>query len=94
MKHFLLIAVISLVLPAVHAADDCIIDPELMNKGVWAEPHFRAPGEPEREVASDEQLEYEREPSQYLDVLAKIPSSEPTVSRIWVERKILSEDGE
>jgi hypothetical protein len=79
---------------AVVPVSDTIIDPELMNKGVWAEPYFRGPGETPRDTASsdDPNKKQEKEPEQYLDVLTEIPSSEPTLSRAWVEHKALSED--
>lgn len=80
---------------AVVAEANTIIDPQLMNKGVWAEPYFRSPGEAPREVASQDAetaVNNEKSPDQYLDVLAQIPFSEPSLSRVWAERKILNSD--
>ncbi len=78
------------------STSDTIIDPELMNKGVWAEPYFRGPNEPARETASNEStanaINNEKLPEQYLDVVEKIPTSEPALSRSWVEYKALHDD--
>ncbi len=100
-KHFFLMAIFVFLGQFAWAQDESdsgvtIIDPSLMNKGVWAEPYFRAPGESPRETASQEAIASaatnEKSPQQYLDVLEKIPSSQPTIQRSWVEHKALSED--
>jgi len=93
MKHIITTLILVLGSTFAHAADDCIIDTELMNKDVWAEPVFRAPGE--RSVADESSAEAkpaESDPTQYLDVLAKIPFSEPTVHKVWLEHRILNRD--
>jgi len=97
MKYLALILLMLCGFGKAFAADggDTIIDPELMNKGVWAEPYFRGPNEPARETASDEAAKVaagEKTPEQYLDVLQKIPSSDPAVSRTWLEHKAMNED--
>lgn len=83
-------------------AGETIIDPELMNQETWAEPYFPS----DEEVAKMAAEEAQREPSskvaaneapvknadEYLDVLKNIPSSEPTLSRSWIEYKILHEN--
>lgn len=90
------------------AGDDCIIDPELMNKGITAEPvwNVEAPVEGQREIASlgvpqevsapemseGEASTVEKNPSQYLEVLKTIPSSEPSLHRGWFEQSILREE--
>jgi hypothetical protein len=82
------------------AADDCIIDPNLMNKGVWAEPIFTAPVQvSSRGPASVEDEEplvvpskLEHNPDQYLEVQKSIPRSEPSLSQAWIEHTVLSED--
>jgi hypothetical protein len=74
-------------------AGESIIDPALMNQETWAEPHF--PSESEREPASQEIAAGEapvKNADEYLDILKNIPSSEPTLSRAWLEYKILHED--
>lgn len=86
------------------AGDDCIIDPELMNKGITAEPVWgveappHQPGgrdiasvEPAQEVSAEAAEKFEKNPSQYLEVLKKIPSTEPSLHRGWFESSILSE---
>lgn len=83
-------------------ASDSIIDPELMNRETWAEPYFLSA----EELAQAEATFSARDPSsevalneapvknadEFLDVLKAIPSSEPTLSRSWIEYKILHED--
>lgn len=70
-----------------------IIDPELMNHDTWAEPYFPTAEEVLREPSSEAvQKEYVKNSDEYLDVLKKIPSSEPTIHRSWLEYKILHED--
>jgi hypothetical protein len=83
-------------------AGDSIIDPDLMNRDTWAEPHFPS----DEEVAKMAAVDAARDPSsavaaneapvknadEYLDVLKSIPASEPTLSRAWIEYKILHED--
>lgn len=87
----------------IFASDTVIIDPDLMNKDVWAEPSFLtgveaallAAQEAEREPASfaeSENLEIVQNSSQYLDVLKVIPNSEPSLSRAAVEYKILNQE--
>ena len=97
MKHLTLIFILVCGFGRAFAADgsDTIIDPELMNKGVWAEPSFRGPNEPARETASSDAEKSsagEKNPEQYLDVLPKIPSSDPAVKRSWLEHQVMSED--
>ena len=83
-------------------AGETIIDPDLMNRETWAEPYFPS----DEEVAKMAAADADREPSsvvaaneapvknadEYLDVLKSIPASEPTLSRSWIEYKILHED--
>ncbi len=72
---------------------DTIIDPELMNQDTWAEPYFPTEEEVLREPSSEAvQKEYVKNSDEYLDVLKKIPASEPTTARSWLEYKILHED--
>jgi hypothetical protein len=81
---------------SVKPASETIIDPELMNKGVWAEPSFRGPNEPARETASSESTEnaidHDKMPEQYLDVVEKIPTSDPALKRSQVEYQELHRD--
>jgi hypothetical protein len=83
-------------------AGETIIDPELMNQETWAEPYFPS----DEEVAKMAAADAERQPSsevaasdarvknadEYLGVLKTIPASEPTLSRSWIEYKILHEN--
>jgi hypothetical protein len=83
-------------------AGETIIDPELMSQETWAEPYFPSDEEVVRMAAIDAQREPSSEVAaneapvknadEYLDVLKSIPSSEPTLSRAWIEYKILHED--
>lgn len=87
---------------SVSEASDFIIDSELMNQGTWAEPYFAT----DEELAQREAANAARDPSsevaaaeapvknadEYLDVLKSIPASEPTLSRAWIEYKILHEN--
>jgi hypothetical protein len=74
-------------------AEQTIIEPELMNQDTWAEPYFPSEEEMAREPSSDNGAkEYVKNSDEYLDVLKKIPTSEPSLSRSWIEYKILHED--
>ena len=76
-------------------ASQSIIDTELMNHDVWSEPYFPSEEELVREPSSDGDQpvrEYVKNADEYLDVLKKIPASEPTITRSWIEYKILHED--
>lgn len=73
-------------------ADESIIDPDLMNHDVWSEPYFPADEELAREPSSEEPHEYVKSADEYLDVLKKIPTSEPTITRSWIEYKILHQE--
>jgi hypothetical protein len=75
-------------------AQESIIDPELMNQETWAEPYFPSEQELSREPNS-EVITSEapvKNADEYLGVLKTIPSSEPTLSRAWIEYKILHEN--
>lgn len=95
MKHLFIFTLFVCGSIPLFASEETIIDPSLMNKDVWAEPYFRTPGEAPRETASAEggsDMSVEKSPSQYLDVVAQIPFSEPTMTRSWLEWKILSHE--
>ena len=95
MKNFLALLILFSVSAVARAEGETIIDPSLMNQGVWAEPHFRGAGENPRGVAADAAagtMDNESAPSQYLDVLEKIPHTEPSLHRSWVEHRILNSD--
>lgn len=68
-----------------------IIDPDLMNQDTWAEPYFPSAEELAREPSSAPK-ETVKNADEYLDVVKVIPASEPTVSRAWLEYKILREE--
>lgn len=95
MKKLFFIIAMSVTASTSLAGGQFIIDPELMNKGVWAEPVFRSPpADDSRAPASQEEalnLSEVRNASQVLEVMPQIPSSEPTLSKVWLERKILNE---
>jgi hypothetical protein len=78
------------------AAEDCIIDPQLMNSGTWAEPLFSAAiPENSREPASAVEtvmVKSEKSAEQYLEVQKTIPHSEPSISQAWIEHKIANEN--
>ena len=96
MKYFALILFVVMGFGKVWASEETIIDPELMNKGVWSEPYFRTAGEAPRETASngstEELIDSDKMPEQYLDVQESIPTSESSVSRAWLEHKAMSAD--
>ncbi len=77
-------------------ASDSIIDTDLMNHEVWSEPYFPSEEElsrePNSEAGAEPAREYVKNADEYLDVLKKIPASEPTITRSWIEYKILHED--
>jgi hypothetical protein len=74
-------------------ADETIIEPELMNQDTWAEPYFPSQEEMAREPSSENGAkEYVKNSDEYLDILKKIPVSEPTLSRSWLEYKIMHEE--
>ena len=87
---------------AVSEANEFIIDPTLMNHETWAEPYFATAEELEQREAANAA----RDPSsavaaadapvknadEYLGVLKSIPASEPSMSRAWIEYKILHEN--
>lgn len=68
-----------------------IIDPDLMNQDTWAEPYFPSAEELAREPSSVPR-ETVKNADEYLDVVKVIPASEPTISRAWLEYKILREE--
>ncbi len=80
-------------------ASDFIIDPELMNQETWAQPHFPSSEELSREPSSEVAMNDEgrnnapvKNADEYLDVLKSIPASEPTISKAWLEYKVLHEN--
>ena len=74
------------------SANETIVDPELMNHDVWSEPYFPSEEEISREPSNESPREHIKNNDEYLDVLKKIPASEPTISRNWLEYKIIHEN--
>lgn len=91
-KIIFLIAMVLALSPA--WANETIIDPDLMNHDTWAEPYFPTEEEILREPSSEaaQKKDYVKNADEYLDVLKSIPASEPTISRAWLEYKILQEN--
>lgn len=91
MKHVVLISF--LLFAPMSFAGDCIIDP---NKVVYSSsaPVFIPRDEDKRAIASEKGAPSAlnvSSPDQYLDVQRELHTSEPTVSRVWLERRILNE---
>ncbi len=90
----LLLSLSILVFHSFGFAQESIIDPELMNQETWAEPYFPSEEELSREPSSEVVAAQApvKNADEYLDVLKTIPASEPTLSRAWIEYKILHEN--
>jgi len=92
MKKYLFLLIV--LVGGVAGAAETIFDTSLMNQETWAEPYFPNEEELLREPDSEAmpQKEYVKNSDEYLDVLKKIPASDPSISRAWIEYKILHEN--